>query len=467
VFAVGCEQGTPFYAMPLVRGRSLAEIVRAARAGGDPAAAPTPEATARLGLQAAEALAHAHSLGVIHRDIKPSNLLVEAEGRLWVTDFGLARTARDDTGLTHTGDLVGTLRYLSPEQVRGDPGAVDPRADIYALGVTLYEALTLRPAFEGSDRSALLHRILNDEPPPPRAIAPGVPKDLETIVLKAMDKLPAGRYATARDLADDLRRCLDDRPILARRPGLAERTLRWSGRHQPLIWTALAGVVLSLGIGTVTLWRAKRQAEADLIAVRAARLEERAAIEWSFLINDTITVPLIDEAAGAGIWDDARRLQAYQYLISYYHQVAGARNVDDHRLEVVAKAASKAGALRLAIGDRGGCDDDARAVDLYEKLAARLPRAVWYRTGLIAALRESAGHLERLGDRRAAEARRRRACEVAAGLLDDEDAKLPCFRMYVITEFRALVRMLAERPDTTVGARSLAVRMERWLEENR
>ena len=229
MFSAGLEDGIPFYAMPLIKGRSLAEVLRTLRGDGRESTpistargiAGGPEVpwhvvVARLGLQAAEALEHAHSLGVIHRDIKPSNLIIDAEWRLWVTDFGLARIACDETGPTSTGDLVGTLRYMAPEQIRGEPGAGDARGDIYALGVTLYEAITLRPLFKPCDRSGLIHQILNHEPTPPRALDPAVPKDLETIVLKAMDKLPVGRFATARDLADDLRRLLEDRPIRAR-----------------------------------------------------------------------------------------------------------------------------------------------------------------------------------------------------------------------------------------------------------
>ncbi len=228
VFSAGCDQGIPFYAMPLIKGRSLSEILGTMREGDVPAARrslPTateegadprwPVEVARLGLQAADALEHAHALGVIHRDIKPSNLIVDDTGRLWVTDFGLARIACGEAGLTSSGDLVGTLRYMPPEQIRGEPGAADPRADIYALGVTLYEAVTLRPLFDACDRSALIDRILNDEPPAPRTIEPTVPRDLETIILKAMDKVPAGRYSTAHALADDLRCFLEDRPIRA------------------------------------------------------------------------------------------------------------------------------------------------------------------------------------------------------------------------------------------------------------
>ena len=148
-------------------------------------------------MQAAEALDHAHRLGIVHRDIKPANLLVDVRGNLWITDFGLARM-QSDTGLTMTGDVIGTLRYMSPEQALARRGVVDHRTDIYSLGVTLYELLALRPAFDGRDRQELLRQITLEEPRPPRSFNPAVPADLETIVLKAMAKEPSRRYATAR-----------------------------------------------------------------------------------------------------------------------------------------------------------------------------------------------------------------------------------------------------------------------------
>src|SRR5262249_39364888 len=138
-------------------------------------------AAARLGLQAAEALEHAHGMGVLHRDIKPANLMIDRGGDLWGTDFGLARFQGED-GLTRTGEMVGTLRYMSPEQATARRGVVDQRSDIYSLGITLYELMTLRPAFEGKDRQELLHQIALEEPPAPKGLAPSMPRDLETIV---------------------------------------------------------------------------------------------------------------------------------------------------------------------------------------------------------------------------------------------------------------------------------------------
>src|SRR5207248_2626206 len=148
-----------------------------------------PRAVARLGVQAAEALEYAHSQGVLHRDVKPSNLLLDSHGILWITDFGLAK-ASGSVDLTHTGDIVGTVRYMAPERFQG---RCDARSDVYALGLTLYELLTLRPAFDAADRLTLIDQIAHRQPPRPRARDSRIPRDLETIVMKAIDKDPARR----------------------------------------------------------------------------------------------------------------------------------------------------------------------------------------------------------------------------------------------------------------------------------
>jgi eukaryotic-like serine/threonine-protein kinase len=174
-------------------------------------------AVAHLGRQAAAALDHAHAQGVLHRDVKPSNLLLDARGAVWVADFGLAKavgTGADPPGLTETGDLVGTLRYLAPERFRGE---CDARSDVYALGATLYELLALRPAFDDPDRLRLMEQIARGDPVPLRRLNPRVPRDLDTIVRRAAARRPADRYPTAADLAADLARFLDGRPVRARR----------------------------------------------------------------------------------------------------------------------------------------------------------------------------------------------------------------------------------------------------------
>jgi WD40 repeat protein/serine/threonine protein kinase len=199
---------------------------------------------ARIGVQAAEALAYAHHHKLLHRDIKPSNLLLDLQGTVWVTDFGLAKAEGTDA-LTQIGDIVGTLRYMAPERFQG---SCDARSDVYALGLTLYEMLTLEPAFAAAERARLIDKILNEKPPNPRELDPRIPRDLETITLKAMAPEPSDRYQTAAVLAEDLRRYLTDRPILARRASTVEQARRWCRRNP-----AAAGLILASGIAALAM----------------------------------------------------------------------------------------------------------------------------------------------------------------------------------------------------------------------
>jgi serine/threonine protein kinase/Tfp pilus assembly protein PilF len=292
VYAVGSERGVHYFAMQFIDGLSLAQVIdrlrretSAREQSGSPndAAAPadTPLAglttagpargseffrvAARLGVQAAEALDHAHQQGVIHRDVKPANLLLDGTGSLWVADFGLAR-GRSETGLTGAA-IVGTLRYMSPEQALAKRALVDHRSDIYALGATLYELLTLEPAYPGTDREELLRQIALGEPRPPRRVNPAVPVALETVVLKTMAREPEGRYQTAQELADDLRRFLDGRPVLAARPTLLDRLWRRIRRHRSAVLTAVAGLLLALVglfIADVVLWQERERTKEAL-----------------------------------------------------------------------------------------------------------------------------------------------------------------------------------------------------------
>jgi len=296
VYAVGSERGVHYYAMQLIQGQNLATLVQALRRGSmpstidyrpeqecrGPALPSRPDGAgepahktrqnlgsqlttqwsnrakdffrtvARLAAQAAEALDYAHGMGIIHRDVKPANLLVDDCGNVWVTDFGLAQF-HADANLTQSGDLLGTLRYMSPEQAGGQRVLIDHRTDIYSLGATLYELLTLRPIFDGADRQLLLHQILHEEPRAPRAVDRAIPPELETIVLKAVAKAPAERFATARDLADDLHRFLRHEPIQARRATAAQRVRKWFRRHPSVL---VAGAILLVLVAAGSLFSA-------------------------------------------------------------------------------------------------------------------------------------------------------------------------------------------------------------------
>ena len=194
---------------------------------------------ARIGAQVADALAYAHGQGVLHRDIKPSNLLLDVAGRVWVTDFGLAKVEGSE-GPTRTGDIVGTVRYMPPERF---DGWSDHRSDVYSLGATLYELLTLHPLFGATPQSELIEKVLHDSPEAPRKLDPKIPRDLETIVLKAIAKEPGDRYATAQALGEDLERFLEDRPIRARRSTTVEQCWRWCRRNP---WLAGANITAAV-----------------------------------------------------------------------------------------------------------------------------------------------------------------------------------------------------------------------------
>jgi WD40 repeat protein len=226
-------------------------------------------AVARVGAEAAEALAHAHAQGLLHRDVKPANLLLDRQGAVWLTDFGLA-WGEGLEDLTDTGDVVGTLRYLAPERLEG---VADTAGDVYALGLVLYELLTLRPAFDATGRGELLHQVSRADPPRPRTLEPRIPADLETIVLKATAREPGSRYASAADLAADLRRFLADEPIRARPVPAWERGLRWARRRPAAVALLAMTVVAVLALAASGVWLGySRQLEAALEA-RALALQ--------------------------------------------------------------------------------------------------------------------------------------------------------------------------------------------------
>ena len=280
---------------------------------------------ARIGLQAAEGLAYAHEQGILHRDVKPSNLLLDAHGIVWITDFGLAK-ATTDSDLTHTGDIIGTVRYMAPERFHGH---CDARSDVYALGLTLYELLAQRPAFDEADRGKLIRQVTDTEPAPLRKLDRTIPRDLATIVHKAIEREPAHRYGSAEDLVADLRRFLEDRPITARQVTASEQLWRWCKRN-PLaaalsasLLATLVGGLLVVSVLLLRLWavadergqlyRAERQRSEQLREASArANAETRTARTAEELANRRLYIARMNQMAR--LWEEGNGRALFQTL---------------------------------------------------------------------------------------------------------------------------------------------------------
>jgi tetratricopeptide (TPR) repeat protein len=360
-------------------------------------------------VQAASALEHAHALGVIHRDVKPGNLLLDPKGDLWVTDFGLARFL-DDPGLTRTGDLIGTLAYMSPEQALGKR-VVDQRSDVYSLGATLYELLVLRPPFEGRDRQELLRKIGHDEPVPPRRLDANVPRDLETVVLKAMEKEPHARYPSAKELAEELGRFLGDKPILASRPGPLEQAAKWARRHRPVVVTAATVLLLAMAVGTALLWRENRNTE----EARQALLE---TFRRMFDVTDQITMQGMERVAidSMNPKSDIKKEEVdkyYQKATDFYELVARQQPNDPETRSIVAHAFHRLGFTRMVRRMSGGEAAYRRAVEEYERLMADQPGERDHRLSLAEVLNDWATMTSFSSTLAAAEGQPRRAAELA------------------------------------------------------
>lgn len=315
VFAVGCERGIHYYAMQHVTLLQTQSCEQSRRADWKIAVAQAA--------QVADGLHAAHELGIIHRDIKPSNLLIDRNGKPWITDFGLARI-QSDVSLTQSGDVIGTMRYMSPEQARGESAIVDGRTDVYSLGATLYEMLSGSPAHDGEDAPAIMRQIGEDAIIPLRKHRKDLPRDLETVVAKAMAGRRDDRYETAEDFAKDLRRVLADEPTVARPPSLMDRGVRLATKYRVAVATiATVGVLALVGFGisnrrlAAEKLNTEAQANVALQNEKVAREAETVAREVIDRLGSQMAELLSDIPAASSV-----RQQLLTETLGYYERLA-------------------------------------------------------------------------------------------------------------------------------------------------
>lgn len=285
VYDFGEVDGQPFFSMGLVEGQSLADRIQ-----NGPL---QPRDAAELLIKVSQAIAYANENGIVHRDLKPSNVLIDQNGEPRVTDFGLAKHQAIDSGVTSTGQVLGTPSYMPPEQAAGNSEKVDQRADVYALGANLYTTLTGRPPLQAATVVETINQVLNQEPVSVKQLVPTVPRDLETICLKALRKEADKRYDNAYELAKDLQRWLGGEPIRARRVSRVEKTMKWCKR-KPLVVGSIATIIAMLVIGSLIFW------------------EQRNATYVNGLINSLVNAdadqvsPLVDELNEYAWWAEPR-----------------------------------------------------------------------------------------------------------------------------------------------------------------
>lgn len=407
VFAIGVERGVHYYAMPYIDGQPLDRAIaqlRQEREGQAATCRPSVAAesrdecpstvpgsllterspnlsyycrtVARLGIQAAEAIHAAHEYGVVHRDIKPSNLLLDHHGKLWITDFGLAR-CQSETSLTKTGDVLGTLRYMSPEQALGRSALVDQRTDIYSLAVTLYELLTLRAAYTGDNGPEMLRQIESQEPPRPRQLDPRIPTDLETVVLKAMSKVREDRYTTAQEFAEDLGRFLEGKPTAARPATVVDRLAKWARRHRKFVVGSAAACLVAmtgLAISTMLIAQAKVEADKNYAQAQSHFRQARKVVDRQ--------AQLAQRLAGIAGAEVVRRDLLEETLGYYLEFIAQVGDEPTLRADL-ALTHSKIAAIQERIDSKEqAIVEYERAIALFERLQAEQPGVADYRRDL-------------------------------------------------------------------------------------
>ena len=365
IFSVGIERGIHYYAMQFIEGLTVEEWIEN---DFDSDSDSQWRKTIRIGAEVAKALHCAHECGIVHRDIKPSNLMLDEAGKVWVTDFGLAR-CQNDRSLTLSGDLVGTMRYMSPEQAAGRAELVDHRTDIYSLGATIYEMLVGASAYEGEDGPAVLSAIVNQPAPHVRRLRPQLPPDLDVVLQKAMSKEKDERYATADDFAHDLQAVLSGRPTIAKPPSTFVLAKRWAGRHRKFA----AATSLMLAIGVVGL-----MASVIVISQKNGELQESNALADRSFKNAQEAVNRLGSAVSAQLASipgaEHVRHSVLQDTLSYYQQFVEDASDDPRLRGELALTESRIGSLiRELESDEASIPHFRKSHRTYQRLLADNP----------------------------------------------------------------------------------------------
>jgi serine/threonine protein kinase len=503
IHSVGCERGVHYYAMQLIEGQSIAQVIdtlRTERAASPPTPARAVEqqsgsgveeqrssgveqsairnpkseidtapiahlstlpdfnskeyyrSVASLGIQAAEALDHAHQNGILHRDIKPANLLVDDTGKLWITDFGLARIEQD-AGMTLTGDVLGTLRYMSPEQALAKRAVVDQRSDIYSLGITLYELLALQPAFAVDDRQELLRKIAFEDPKQLRTANDRIPQDLETIVLKAIEKEPHDRYATAQDLADDLRRFIAHQPIRARSATLLRRLTKWSRRHAAIVAAVLTTLFLALTVTSVVVALANRSEREQRKLAQAAQQHAEMNLSLAREAVDEMLTKVASTWVADSMATSVVQRQFLERALEIYQQLATSPTDGNVRGTDVATAHERIADIHHHIGNSEQTIASLQtAVEMLEELAASAGTDTAHSETLVRCYRKLARALSAQSKLDEAERETDKGVKLAQQLVKDPD--VPLQQRWEVG--RELGRLLAGRAELLMNSGKIA-----------
>jgi serine/threonine protein kinase len=474
VFGIGCERGVHFYAMQYIAGTSLASVIGELRhlsglpikgtvppeavsavsgsfmsgewvkpatlppaAPVEPGAETLPQCqdtlsvaratgqpnffrtVARLGTQAAAALEYAHTRGVVHRDIKPANLLVDEHGDVWITDFGMAQF-RSDGELTQSGDLLGTVRYMSPEQALGKRELVDGRTDIYSLGVTLFELLTLEPAYPGTDREQILHRVTSDHLPTLPDRCRQFPAELWTILTKAMAKAPEERYLSAKELAEDLQRFLEDRPILARRPTLVHKVRKWSRRHKTGVTVGLAALAAGLAASTALVWWEMERIDMAYQAESKLRRRAEAREQLARRAVDEMYTQVAEKWLATAPRMTELQLDFIRKALAFYQELIQENDTDPSARYKTAETYHFLGRIQARMGQNAEAERAFRhQITLLQELIREFPAEREYRFDLYHSLAQLAETFKGMGRDAEFDETNRSALEIIEKLAND------------------------------------------------